>query len=159
MPVIQELSFLWTPSPLFPVVVAAPASYVDPNAPAGLTGIDWLVNYLASVVTLVPWTSVSAAYPTQGWQQGIDRKVVEVDTSLGSTVQLVRLRPGRQSPPFKIAANTHIAVLQGSLVIAPTGGGAPLTLTQYQYTFLPNGFSAVMSNPIPYTGVTSVTIP
>jgi hypothetical protein len=158
-PLIQELSFLWTASPLFPVVVKADPSYISPNNPPGLTGIEYLVNELASVVTLIPWTSVSTAYPGQGWQQGIDQKIIDVDSSLGSSVQIVRLRPGRQTPAFKIGANTHIAVLQGSLTIAPTGGGTPLVLTPFQYTFVPNGFSVVMSNPIPYTGPTSVTVP
>jgi hypothetical protein len=159
MPLIQELSFLWTASPFFPVVVKVDPSYISPNNPPGLTGIQYLVNDLASVVTLIPWTSVSAAYPGQGWQQGIDQKVIDVDSTTGSTVQLIRLRPGRKTPPFKVAANTHIAVLQGNLTIAPTGGGTPLVLNQFQYTFVPNGFSVVMSNPIPYTGVTSVTVP
>ena len=158
-PLIQELSFLWTASPLFPVVIKVDPSYISPNNPPGLTGIDYLVNQLASVVTLIPWTGVSAAYPGAGWAQGIDQKIVDVDSSLGSSVQLVRLRPGRQTPAFKINANTHIAVLQGSLTIAPTGGGTPLVLTPFQYTFVPNGFSVVMSNPIPYTGPTSVNVP
>ena len=159
VPLIEELSFLWTPSPLFPVVIKVDPSYISPNNPPGLTGIQYLVHQLASVVTLIPWTSVNAAYPGQGWANGIDQKIVDVDASTGSTVQLIRLRPGRQTPAFKIGANTHIAVLQGNLTITPTGGGTPVQLSKFQYTFLPNGFSAVMSNPIPYTGPTSVTVP
>ena len=157
-PEIQELSFLWTPSPLFPIIVKADPSYVSPNNPPGLTGIQYLLT-LGKFLALIPWTGLNAAYPNQGWAQGVDQKIVDVDTSLGSTVQVIRLRPGRQTPAFKINANTHIGVLQGSITITPTGGGTPVTLTPFQYTFLPNGFGVTMSNPVPYTGPTAPLFP
>ncbi|GEM_PF-3269188 len=158
MPNFEELSFLWTPSPLFPVVIKVDPSYISPNNPPGLTGIDYLLT-LGKFVVLTPWTGLNLTYPGQGWVQGIDRKVMEADAALGSTASLVRLRPGHTTPAFKINANTHIAVLQGSVTITPTGGGTPVTLGPLQYTFLPNGFSVVMSNPEPYSGPTQQLFP
>ena len=65
---------------------------------------------------------------------------------------MIRLRPGRQTPPFVIRANTHLAVLQGSVQVRPTSGAAAVTLTPKTYAFIPNGFAISLANPVTYIG-------
>ncbi|HTM47475.1 MAG TPA: hypothetical protein VL285_02260 [Bryobacteraceae bacterium] len=145
VPLLQELSFLWTPFPNFPVILRAPAGLVGPGVPAGQIGIDYVVD-LGKFVALIPWVGLRTTYPNVGWPDGVDAKLVEKDNSLGITVREVRIRGGRQTPTFRVNANTHLAVLQGSVQIAPAGG-QPTTLTQFQYAFVPNNFAITLANP------------
>jgi hypothetical protein len=94
-------------------------------------------------------------YPGQGWEQGIDIRPIEQDNAAGTVVRMIRLRGGRVTPPFVFGGNTHLAVLQGSVTLTPTQGGAAATLTKFQYAFIPNGFAIVLSNPVVYTGPAS----
>lgn len=150
VPLLEELSFLWTPFPGFPVIRRAPDGFVGPNVPAGQIGIDYVVD-LGKFVALQAWTSLRSVYPDQGWQDGIDQKLIEKNAALGITVREIRIRGGRQTPTFRLNANTHIAVLQGSVNIAPAGGN-PTTLTQFQYSFVPNNYAITLSNPKKYEG-------
>jgi hypothetical protein len=155
IPQVEAHSFLWTPSSVFPLLQPADPSYLSPLDPPGLVGSQYVLT-LGSFDTLIPWVGWYLTYPNVGWPEGIDARLIESDSTLGVTVRMIRLRPGKVTPTFTIKANTHLAVLSGSVQIAPAGGAKPVTLTQYQYAFIPNGYAVSLANPIPYTGPTSL---
>jgi hypothetical protein len=144
-----ELVF-WTPSEVFPIAIVVPDSFVSPTTPAGESGADYIIS-LGVFPALIPWQGLSLTFPNSGWQQGTDMKQLERDDSLNTTTRLIRLRPGRQTPPFSFDGNTHILVVQGSVQIGPAGGTAQ-TLTTWQYAFVPPGYSISLSNPAVYAG-------
>jgi hypothetical protein len=152
LPIFEANSFLWTPSPIFPLLKAADPSFISPLDPPGLTGSEYVLT-LGQFGALIPWVELNTTYPGAGWPQGINARLVDQDTALGSTIRMIRLRPGRHTPPFVIRANTHLAVLQGSVTIQPLNG-TPTVLTQNQYAFIPNGFAITLSNPTVYSGPT-----
>ena len=152
LPIFEAHSFLWTPSPIFPLLKAVDPSFTSPLDPPGLTGSEYVLT-LGQFGALIPWVELKDTYPGAGWPQGIDTRLVDQDSALGSTIRMIRLRPGRQTPPFVIRANTHLAVLQGSVTIRPTNGTARV-LSKNQYAFIPNGFAITLSNPVVYTGPT-----
>jgi hypothetical protein len=153
LPILEANSFLWTPHPTFPLIQKAPDDYKGPMVPAHQTGSEYVLDQ-GSFVGILPWRGFNQLFPG-GWQQGIDQKMIEQDAQLGSTSRFIRLRPGRRTPPFVIRANTHLAVLSGSVTITPLGGGNPAVLTKNQYAFIPNGFAIVLSNPKAYDGPTA----
>jgi len=140
----------WTPSLVFPVAIVVPESFVSPTTPAGESGADYIIS-LGVFPALIPWQGLNVTFPNSGWQQGTDAKTLERDNSLNTTTRLIRLRPGRQTPPFSFDGNTHILVLQGSVQIGPAGGTAQ-TLPSWQYAFVPPGYAISLSNPIVYAG-------
>ncbi len=145
LPIFEAHSFLWTPSPIFPLLKPADPSFTSPLDPPGLTGSEYVLQ-LGQFLGLIPWVGLSQLYPNTGWEEGIDQKLIDEDTSLGATVRLIRLRPGRKTPIFRIAANTHLAVLSGSVQIAPPNGPGT-TLNRFNYAFVPNNFAITLSNP------------
>ncbi len=149
LPLAEANSFMWTPSPIFPLLKLADPSYISPITPAGFTGSEYVLQ-LGQFAALVPWLGFNSLYGA-AWPQGIDQRLLDFDSTLGSTARMIRLRPGRQTPPFVIRANTHIAVLQGSVQIKPTNGAA-VTLTPKMYAFIPNGFAITLANPVTYSG-------
>lgn len=149
LPQLEANSFMWTPSPTFPLLRLADPSYTAPFVPAGFTGSEYVLQ-LGQFAALVPWIQFKDLYGS-GWPQGVDQRLLDTDTALGSTVRMIRLRPGRTTPPFVIRANTHLAVLQGSVQLKPTSGNA-VTLGPKMYAFIPNGFAITLSNPVPYSG-------
>jgi hypothetical protein len=149
LPMMEANSFMWTPSPVFPLLRPAEPSFISALTPAGITGSEYVLQ-LGQFVALIPWIGLNQIYGA-GWPQGIDQRMIEQDNSLGSTVRMFRLRPGRQTPTFVIRANTHVAVLQGSIDIVPANGTAR-TLTPKQYAFIPNGFAISLANPVTYNG-------
>ena len=155
VPEIEAHSFLWTPANVFPLLQPADPNYRSPIVPPGLTGSEYVLS-IGSFDALIPWVGFYQTYPNAGWPQGIDARTIESDSALGATVRMIRLRPGKTTPAFKIGANTHLAVLSGSVQIIPSGGGTPVTLKANQYAFIPNGFAVSLSNPIPYTGPTAL---
>ena len=150
LPILEANSFLWTAAPVFPLIVPAPDSYKGPMVPADLTGSEYVLT-LGQFLGIIPFKGWDKLYPGVGWPQGIDEKFVERDATQGSTIRVLRIRGGRKTPPFMIRANTHVAVLSGSVQIAPVNGAA-VTLTAKQYAFVPNGFAITLSNPKAYTG-------
>jgi hypothetical protein len=152
-PLLEANSYLWTAVPFFPLIVPKDPSFTSPLDPPGLTGSEYVLS-LGQFDTLIPWVGWYITYPNVGWPEGIDARLIDSDSSVNATVRMIRLRPGKKTPPFLINANTHIAVLQGSVQITPTNNGTTTTLTQFQYAFIPNGFAITLSNPIPYTGPT-----
>jgi len=150
LPIIEANSFLWTPASMFPLITPAPDTYKGPQVPANLTGSEYVLT-LGQFLGIIPFRGWDKLYPAGNWPQGIDEKFIERDAALGVTVRVLRIRGGRKTPPFIIRANTHIAVLSGSVQIAPVGGAA-VTLGTKQYAFVPNGFAVTLSNPKAYTG-------
>jgi hypothetical protein len=155
LPQIEAHSFLWTPSATFPLLQPADPSYLSPLDPPGLTGSEYVLQ-LGSFDALTAWVGWFQTYPNVGWPEGIDARLIDSDPAVGATVRQIRLRPGKVTPTFTINANTHLAVLSGSVQIRPSGGGAPVTMTKFQYAFIPNGFAISLANPIPYTGPTTI---
>lgn len=145
VPVFEAHSFLWTPSPFFPLLAPMDPSFISPLDPPGLTGSEYVLQ-LGSFLGIIPWVGFNKLYPGAGWQQGIDSKMIDQDSNLGSTVRLIRLRPGRKTPTFRIAANTHLAVLSGSVQITPSGGTTTVMNT-FNYAFIPNNFAITLANP------------
>jgi hypothetical protein len=146
--------------PNFPATTVAPPGYRSPALPSTFTnGIDYLLT-IGTFVGIVPWVPLQNLYPASGWVQGIDRKLIDDDTALGVRVQILRLRPGKITPFFKVNANTHMWVLNGSLTITPAGGkptiiankGCQQPCSGTVYAFVPNGFAIQLSNPIAFTG-------
>jgi len=150
LPIFEANAFLWTAAPVFPLIVKAPDNYKGPMVPANLTGSEYVLT-LGQFLGIIPFKGWDKLYPGVGWPQGVDEKFIERDATLGSTIRVLRIRGGRKTPPFLIRANTHVAVLSGSVQIAPVNGAA-VTLTAKQYAFIPNGFAVTMSNPKVYTG-------
>jgi hypothetical protein len=140
----------WTPSEVFPIGIEVPTTFVSPTTPAGESGADYIIS-LGVFPALIPWQGLNLTVPNSGWQQGTDMKQLERDNSLNTTTRLIRLRPGRQTPPFSFDGNTHIVVLQGSVQISPAGGTAQM-LTTWQYAFVPPGYAITLSNPAVYAG-------
>jgi hypothetical protein len=145
IPILEASSFMWTPSAFFPLIQPRDPSFISPITPPGLTGSEYVLE-LGQFMGLIPWVGRNKLYPGAGWQQGIDQRLVERDLALGSSVRLIRLRPGRRTPTFRIAANTHIAVLSGSVQIAASRG-ASTVLNKFHYAFVPNNFAITISNP------------
>jgi hypothetical protein len=151
LPIIEANSFLWTPAPFFPLLAPRPAGFIGPANRTGKTGSEYVLD-LGTFVALLHWFEFRDLYGT-AWQRGIHEQLIEADPALGSTAKLIRLREGRKTPPFIIRANTHLAVLSGSVQIIPASGPA-VTLTKDQYAFVPNGYSIVLANPSVYDGPT-----
>ncbi len=140
----------WTNSLVFPVAIPVPITFVSPVPPPGVSGADYVIS-LGVFPGLIPWQGLDRMFPSTGWQQGTDIKVLGQDPTLNTTVRLMRLRPGRTTAPFAINGHAHFLVLQGSVQLGPAGG-ASKTLTQWDYAFAPSGYSVQLSNPAAYAG-------
>ncbi len=150
LPILEANSFVWTAAPFFPLIAAAPDTYAGPQVPRGTTGSEYVLT-LGQFLGIIAFKGWDLLYPNVGWPQGIDEKLIERDAAAGTTIRAIRIRAGRTTPPFIIRANTHLAVLSGSVQITPLNG-ATQTLTTRQYAFVPNGFAITLSNPKAYTG-------
>jgi hypothetical protein len=155
VPEVEAHSFLWTPASVFPLLQLVDPSYRSPLDPPDKDGSQYVLS-LGTFDALVQWIGWNVTYPNAGWPWGIDARTIETDSQLGATIRMLRLRPGKKTPTFKISGNTHLAVLSGSVQIVPSGGGQPVTLTKNQYAFIPNGYAVSLANPIPYTGPTEL---
>lgn len=145
LPVFQAHSFLWSPSNLAPLIAPADPDYRGPMVPPGQTGSEHVLG-LGQFLGILPWASLKREFPSAGWAEGTDVKYLEEDVELGSVARLLRLRPGRKTPPFRVAANTHIAVLSGRVTIQPTDG-LPTVLERFHYAFVPSNYSITLANP------------
>jgi hypothetical protein len=140
----------WTPSEVFPVGIQVPTTFVSPTTPAGESGADYIIS-LGVFPALIPWKGLNVTIPNAGWQQGTDAKTLERDDKLNTTARLIRLRPGRQTPPLSFDGDTNIVVLQGNVQIGPAGETAQ-TLPSWQYAFVPSGYAITLSNEAVYAG-------
>lgn len=158
-PLFPGVTLMWTPSPLFPVAKKDPGGYVSPIVPPGQSGIEYVLER-GAFTGILPWQGLNQVYPNSGWAQGIDRKLLEEDTELGATWNLIRIRPGRTTPTFEIDANTHFFVLSGRAIITPAGGvpteiknpGCQQPCSGNIYAFVPPRFAIQLSNPAVYKG-------
>jgi len=151
---IQSMFLMWTPAPFFPATTKAPDDYRSPNIPSQFPhGINYLIA-TGTFDTLVPWVPLRTVYPGNGWQQGIDTRVIEIDDQYGTKIQMLRLRPGKATPTFRISANTHLFVLSGQVTITPASGTASV-MKKNIYAFVPPDFAIRLSNPAEYQGPVS----
>jgi hypothetical protein len=145
------LYLMWTPAPFFPATRKADPLFRSPVVPAEYANsIDYLLA-IGTYDTLIRWISLDSQYPGANWKQGIDSRVIERDSFYGTTISMLRLRPGRTTPLFKINANTHMWVLSGKVTITPANGSSRL-MKENIYSFVPPGFAFRLSNPADYEG-------
>lgn len=144
-PLFDGVTLMWTPYPDFPVAKKAPPDYVSPVVPPGSNGIEFLLGR-GNFLGIIPWVSLRDLYSGEGWRPGIDVKLLEDDEDLGVTLRVLRLRPGRVTPWFRIDASTHLWVLSGRVMITPAGGPTR-EMRQDIYAFVPRGFTIQLSNP------------
>jgi hypothetical protein len=147
----NAIYLMWTPSAIFPV-----AQKADPNFRSSVTppGFSSSVAYLLSLGTfagIVRWVGLNQQFPGVGWSQGIDTRLIERDLQYGTKIQLLRLRPGRSTPLFRINANTHLFVLTGNVTLTPANG-TPTVMNPSTYSFVPPGYAIRLSNPLGYDG-------
>ncbi|MEJ2081690.1 MAG: hypothetical protein P8Y94_05825, partial [Acidobacteriota bacterium] len=117
----------------------APPDYVSPVVPPGSNGIEFLLQR-GNFLGIIPWVSLRELYPGAGWSPGIDVKLLEDDEELGVTLRVLRLRPGRETPWFRVDASTHLWVLSGRVMITPAGG-TKHEMRQDIYAFVPRSLA------------------
>jgi hypothetical protein len=147
---VEVAVLLWRPDASTPPFRQVPMDYVGPTVPPGLTGPEYSLS-LGKLPLFIPWAQMRRQYPGVGWPQGVDIKLIEEDVSIPSTIHLIRIRPGRKTPGFRISARTHFFVLQGSVDIASLGE-QPTRMSQYWHSYVPANHWITLSNPQPYTG-------
>ena len=141
----------WAPTKWpFMVVTDSPGPLRPPEMKNGFEYL-FQVPGLVKLPFFLPWTPMRSIYPGVGWKAGIDMKLLDQDQALGCTIRTLRLRPGKQTPTFRIPGSTHIYVLQGR-VILQQGIATPLALESKYYAYLPKGFAVRLSNPKTYDG-------
>jgi hypothetical protein len=143
----------WFPGPWpFIVLTNQRGSLGPPN----LSGFQYLftIPNAVQLPSVLPWVNASTMYPTANWQPGTDFKLLDADPNIGDTIRQMRIRAGARTPVFNTAGHTHFFVLSGSVTVTPAGG-TPIVMNQYDYAFLPEGFSISVSNPATYTGPVS----
>ena len=136
----------WSNNDARPPLNISPPNTPGPAVPPGKTGTELVVDF-AVLPPLQPWTPARLKYPGANWPDGVDFKFLEDDPIQGNVTQQLRLKPGRKTPNARIRGNTHFYVLQGTVVLTPSGGGRPITLKPDTYVYIPNGFAFTLSNP------------
>ncbi len=135
---------LWRPDSTTPPFREVPLDYVGPRVPPGQTGPEFSLS-LGKVPLFIPWNEMRKLYPGGDWPQGVDAKVIEEDPEIPSTIRLMRIRPGRKTPLFRVPARTHFFVLQGSANIA-SSGGAPVRMGRDWHAYVPAGHAISIAN-------------
>jgi len=82
LPMMEANSFMWTPSPVFPLLRPADPSFISALTPPGITGSEYVLQ-LGQFVALIPWIGLNQIYGS-GWPQGIDQRLIEQDNSLAA---------------------------------------------------------------------------
>ena len=134
----------WSPLGVRPPLVITPPNTPGPAVPPGKTGTELLFDF-AVLPGLKEWTPLRLKYPAGLWSDGMDLKFLETDPVAGNTTQMMRLRPGRKTPAYRMRGNTHLYVLEGNLTLTPAGG-APVRLQRNDYAFIPDGFAFTLTN-------------
>ncbi|HEY3132562.1 MAG TPA: hypothetical protein VGL91_24145 [Acidobacteriota bacterium] len=148
---LETVKFLmWAPK-AWPFI--APTTSRGPAVPPGMTGFEFILSTpgLIRLPFFIPWTGMRLIYPSGGWADGVDLKAIDQDPAAGNTTAILRLRPGRRTPLFRIAGNTHFYVLQGSVQLTPANA-SPITLSRDFYAFIPKNFAFRVSNPKQFDG-------
>jgi hypothetical protein len=130
-----------------------PYDGVGPGNFLGLTGFETLgaTPGAIRVFSLIPWVNFSSVYAGAGWPAGVDMKLIDDDPKAGDVMRIIRIRPGKTTPTFRLAGHTHVLVLQGSATLTPAGSN-PITIKDNDYVFLPENFAVKISNPAQYAG-------
>ncbi len=131
----EVVVLLWRPDSTLPPFREVPLSYVGPAVPAGQTGPEFELS-LGKVPLFTLWSEMRKLYPSGAWPQGVDIKLVEEDAEIPSTIRLMRIRPGRKTPLFRVPARTHFFVLQGAASIT-SAGGATTRMSQDFHAYVP----------------------
>ena len=148
---LEEVAvLLWRPDISVPPFREVPLDYIGPAVPKGQTGPEFELS-LGKLPLFIAWNEMRKKFPGVGWPAGIDIKLIEEDREIPSTIQLLRLRPGKKTPAFTLPARTHFFVLQGSVDIASLNSPAA-SMGQFWHAYLPAGHAITLSNPAPYTG-------
>jgi hypothetical protein len=147
---IEVAVLLWRPDATTPPFRQVPIDYIGPAVPEGFTGPEYSLS-LGKLPLFIPWTQMRRNYPGVGWPPGVDIKLIEEDIAIPSTINLIRIRPGRKTPAFRVTARTHFFVLQGSVDIASLGD-LPTRMSQYWHAFVPANHWITLANPQPYEG-------
>lgn len=143
---LEDLVVLfWAANSEFPLVQVIPPGTTGPNVPPGMTGTEYVFSQ-GRIVPFLPWHPLRRLYPEQRWMEGIFLQAIDHDPVEGSTIALLRFRPGKSTPPVRIDGNTHVFVLEGQILLAPLGG-EPLRLESNQYAFVPGGLNFQLVNP------------
>lgn len=142
---IEFRALFWRPEAGTAPFREVPPSFRGSNDRPGLTGLEYQQS-ITKVALLTPWTELRKIYPNADWPSGVFLKRLDEDSFTTSTIQLLRLRPGRKTPPFRFASRTHLYVLEGSADIAALGG-ATSRLAPNWHAYLPAGTAIILANP------------
>ena len=149
---LDESRFLlWTTASSTAPYVAVPFDTKSSVGPPGLTGAE--LEAVSGVAPFfVPWQNLRRRYPQDNWPDGMDVKVFDQDPLVGNTAMLIRLRPGKVTPPFIFTGNTHLFVLEGSAQLGlRAGDGLPVGLPVNWYAFIPKDFALRIANARVFT--------
>ena len=135
----------WTNRLPTPYVQPAPLGVYGPAVPPGQTGEEVILG-LGRVPFFIPWKRMRRVAPTANWPDGVDLKVLDIDDVEGSTIQMLRLRPGAKTLNFRIAGPTHLFLLQGEAELLVPGGGS-FMMNKNFYSFVPANGIVQLSNP------------
>lgn len=143
---LEDLVVLfWAANSEFPLVQEVPHGVTGPAVPPEMTGTEFVFSQ-GKIVPFLPWHPLRRIYPGQRWMEGIFLQAIDDDPIEGSTISLLRLRPGTTTPPVRIEGDTHVFVLEGEIQVEPMGQ-EPVRLGARQYAFIPGGLNFRMANP------------
>jgi mannose-6-phosphate isomerase-like protein (cupin superfamily) len=140
----QTQFLIWTGRPQKLPFVPVPRGQRGPYNPPGETGNQVLLDGTIFPI-LLPWKPLARSSPGVGWPDGVESKFLESDPLEGSVAQMIRLKPGRRTPKFRINGATHFYVLEGRVRLTPAGG-TPIIVKADQYCYLPAGFAFTLEN-------------
>lgn len=149
----REQALVWTSMPVAIPFIPTPQGYHGWANGPNLTGTQMLLNS-ATFPVEVPWVPTFLKYPGVGWPDGLDLKFIELDTTMGSTAQMLRIHVGTTTPTFTISGSTHFLMVQGNVTIT-LPGGQTMPFNNLQYAFIPNGLSFSITNSRIYDGPTT----
>lgn len=142
-------AIFWRPNGSIAPFRAVPDDYIGSADPPGLTGLEY-EQTITKLPLFLLWEPVRKIDPAGGWPAGIDLKLLEHDATIPSTIRLLRIRPGRKTPEFRIAARTHLFVLEGGAQITAAGGQS-VRIGVNWHVYVPAGTVITLSNPKEFT--------
>lgn len=154
---VEFRALFWRPDAGAAPFREVPPGFRGSNDQPGLTGLEYQQG-ITQVALLAPWTEVRKIYPNSNWPSGVFLKRLDIDPAATSTIQLLRLRPGRKTPPFRFASRTHLYVLEGGADIAALGGNTT-RLSPNWHAYLPAGTAITLANPKVLNGPLAVEVP
>lgn len=138
-------AIFWRPNASVAPFREVPADYIGPGDPPGLTGLEYQQS-ITKLPLFLLWEPIRKIDPAGGWPAGVDLKLLEHDATIPSTIRLLRLRPGRKTPEFRIAGRTHLFVLEGGAQVSAAGGQS-VRIGVNWHVYVPGGTVIRLSNP------------